>query len=98
MIASPSMSPQRLVALRHRIDEIDTQILTLLLARSEVVSDISVEKERLSLPIADPARESTHLGSLLEAARAQGASTRAQALVASTFESIFKASRTFQER
>lgn len=87
-----------LLPLRRRIDEIDAQLLTLLLARADVVSEISSVKVRLSLPVVDAAREEAHLGSLLEIARSQGASERARQLVKSTFEGIFQASRAFQAR
>ena len=91
------MSP-KLLTLRGRIDEIDTQLLTLLLARAEVVGEISVEKAALSAPIVDESRERTHLAALLSMADARGATPRVRTLVAAVFAGIFHASRALQER
>lgn len=87
-----------LQALRVRIDEIDAQILTLVLARSAVVCEVADEKARLSLPVRDPQREQEHLAALLATAERQGASPDFSEVVRDVFVGIFAASRALQER
>jgi len=93
--AHAAQSPE-LELLRERIGEIDAQILTLALARSEVIGKIAAEKDRLSLPVRDAEREQTHLAVLLDEARARGAGSPEASFVREVFEGIFEASRRLQ--
>ncbi|MFO0666825.1 MAG: chorismate mutase [Polyangiaceae bacterium] len=90
-------SPE-LESLRARIGEIDAQILTLALARTEVIGKIAAEKERLSLPVRDDERERAHVAVLLDEARGRGAGNREASFVREVFEGIFEASRRLQSR
>ena len=99
---APSSPPPRstdpaILALPRRIDEVDAQILTLVLTRAAVVSEVAVEKARLSLPVRDEQREQEHLAALLEMANAQGAPRAFSEVVRTVFIAIFDASRALQE-
>lgn len=59
-------SNNELMDLRNRIDEVDTEILSLLAERVKLVRMVGEIKRKASLPIIDQSREADKIQSLIE--------------------------------
>ena len=62
----------RLDALRHRIQELDEQLVALVSERRSLVLEIGALKEALGLPVMDPPQEARVVRRAAETARATG--------------------------
>lgn len=65
------MSDESLETLRHRIDEVDDQLVDLLARRQETIRRIAEVKSRTSAPLRDVLREARQIARLAERARSQ---------------------------
>lgn len=62
------MTDNTLSAFRHRIDELDDQLIRLLAERFEITKAVGAHKAATGLPAADPAREAEQVARLRDLA------------------------------
>ncbi len=88
------MSNDQIKELRNELDAINLQLLTLLNARTDIVEQIGLEKEKAGLKIYDPIREHE----ILESLKAKNQGPMSSDMVNHIFKEIFKMSVKYQEK